>query len=203
LSVNQHEDLNIADVLSDRSLALASVIRPTEVAGLAVAPSNLRLAAVAEGLYAKVKREERLARSMARIRQEYEWIVIDCPPALGVLTVNALAASDLTIIPCPMGARALDGLEDLLDIVHLLKGEDYPHWRILLSMVDPRKTVTQEIFAELLEPYKDKVFATKILTNEALNQAQMAKRDVFSFDARSRGATNYEALARELLKLFS
>jgi chromosome partitioning protein len=198
-----HEDPNIADVLGERALAFRDIIRATPIDGLDIAPSNLRLTAVAEALYAKVKREERLARSMARLKRAYDWIVIDCPPAVGVLTVNALAASDLIVIPCPIGARALNGLEDLLDIVDVLKGDEYPHWRILLTMVDPRKRVTQEIFEEMLEPYKDKVLETKILTSEPLNQAQMAKRDVFAFDPRSRGADNYKALARELLRRFS
>jgi chromosome partitioning protein len=193
------DDSNIADVLGDRSLPLASIIRPTAIPNLAIAPSNLRLASVAEALYAKVKREELLARSMARLKSRYAWTVIDCPPALGVLTANAVGAADVIIVPCQTGARALDGMEDLLDIVHLLKGDEFKDWWILMTMIDPRKTVTREIFSELLKPYKANILRTKILTSEALNQAQMAKQDVFTFDPRSRGAQNYEALTRELL----
>lgn len=198
-----YDEPTIADVLGDRAVPLAKVVHPTGVAGLTLAPSNLRLASVAEALYAKVRREERLSKSVARLRDAYDWIVIDCPPALGVLTANAVTASDLIIVPVQMGARSLDGLEDLLELVHLLKSEDFADWRILLTMFDPRKTVTLEIFSELLKPYEAKLFATRIYGSEALNQAQMARRDVFAFDPRSRGAQNYEALTRELLALGS
>lgn len=197
-----YDEPNIADVISDRALPLETIIKPTPLPLLAVAPSNLRLAAVAEGLYAKFKREERLTRSLEPLKEKYQWIVIDCPPALGVLTANALAASDLILIPCQMGARALDGLADLLDLVHLLKGNDFENWRILLTMVDPRKRVTQEIFQELLTPYEERVLTTKVSTSEALNQAQMARQDVFTFDPKSRGAHNYEELSQELLRIY-
>jgi chromosome partitioning protein len=196
------DDINVADALSKRALPLADVIQTTATPGLDIAPSTLRLASVAESLSTMLKREERLARVLARTTR-YEWIVIDCPPMLGVLTANAVAASNLVLVPCPTGARALDGLEDLLDLVYVLKGERYPHWRVLLTMVDPRKTVTQEIFQEQLRPFERMVLTTKILTNEALNQSQMARWDVYTFDPRSRGAANYEALTKELLRHFS
>jgi chromosome partitioning protein len=196
------DDINVADALSKRALPLADVIQTTATPGLDIAPSTLRLASVAESLSTMLKREERLAKVVASTTR-YEWIVIDCPPMLGVLTANAVAASNLALVPCPTGARALDGLEDLLDLVYVLKGERYPHWRVLLTMVDPRKTVTQEIFQEQLRPFERMVLTTKILTSEALNQSQMAKRDVYTFDPRSRGAANYEALTKELLRHFS
>jgi chromosome partitioning protein len=197
-----YDEPTIADVLSDHSVALSKIAQPTTIDGLMLAPSNLRLASVAESLYAKFKREERLSKSLARTRGSYEWVVIDCPPALGVLTANAVDASDIIIIPCQMGARALDGLEDLLELVHLLKGESFEHWWILLTMYDNRKAVTREIFEEMLSPYKDKVLKTKIFASEALNQSQMARQDIFTFDARSRGALNYQELTRELLKRY-
>jgi len=197
-----YDEANVADVLSDRAVPFKEILRETAVSNLSVAPSNLRLASVAETLYAKFKREERLDKSLKVVKRSYEWVVIDCPPALGVLTANAVSASDVILIPCQMGARALDGLGDLLDLVHLLKNEDFKEWWILLTMIDPRKTVTQEIFQELLKPYQVKVLRTKIFTSEALNQAQIARQDIFTFDPRSRGAQNYEELTKELLKLY-
>lgn len=197
-----YDEPNMADVLSERALPLKDILRETAISNLTIAPSNLRLASVAESLYAKFKREERLERSLRSLKRSYDWMVIDCPPALGVLTANALTAADTIIIPCQMGARALDGLGDLLDLVHLLKNEDFAHWRILLTMVDPRKTVTQEIFAELLKPYQAQVLQTQIFVSEPLNQAQMARQDIFTFDPRSRGAQNYEELTKELLKFY-
>jgi chromosome partitioning protein len=194
-----YDDPSIADVLADRPVPLAKVVHPTVVPHLSVVPSTLRLASLAESLAAKFKREERLANGLARSASTYEWIVIDCPPALGVLTANAIDASDLIIIPCQMAARALDGLEDLLDLVHLLKGEAFKEWCILLTMLDTRKTVTWDMFWQLLQPYEAKLLSTRIVASEVLNQAQMTRQDVFAFDPRSRGALNYEALTRELL----
>jgi chromosome partitioning protein len=157
---------------------------------------------VAEALYAKVKREERLDRSLKVLGHRYTWVVIDCPPALGVLTANAVNAADVIVIPCQMGARALDGLGDLLDLVRLLKNSHFQRWHVLLTMIDPRKTVTHEIFEQLLEPYREHVLQTKILTNEALNQAQIARQDIFTFDPKGRGAQNYATLTQELLALY-
>jgi chromosome partitioning protein len=194
-----YDEPSIADALGDRPISLAKLIRSTAVDSLALAPSNLRLASVAETLYAKLKREERLTKCLARSTTPYQWIIIDCPPALGVLTANAVEASDVVIIPCQMGARSLDGLEDLLDLVRLLKGESFTQWAILLTMIDTRKSVTLETFTSLLEPYKHKVLKTRIISNEALNQAQMVRQDVFQFDPRSRGAQNYNALAQEIM----
>jgi len=196
-----YEDPNIADVLSER-VSLGDIIQETAVPGLWLAPSNLRLASVAESLFTKFKREERLAHSLEPIKERYEWVVIDCPPALGVLTANAVSASDAIIIPCQMGARALDGLGDLLDLIHLLKYKKFERWHILLTMIDPRNTVTHEFFQELLKPYEAKILKTKIFVTEALNQAQIARKPIFSFDPKSRGAQNYEELTQELLGLY-
>lgn len=197
-----YEDQNIADVLSDRRLPIEEIVRETKVPHLSIAPSNLRLATEGEALYAKVKREERLGRALKPIANQYDWIIIDCPPALGVLTANAVGASDAVIIPCNMGARSLDGLGDLLNLVHILKGEDFEGWWILLTMIDARKSVTSDIFQELLKPYQAHVLKTQIATSEALNQAQIAGEDIFTFDPKSKGAHHYEALTKELLELY-
>ncbi len=116
-----YEEPNIADVLKNRGLALDDVIQETSMPRLSIAPSNIRLAAQAEALYSALKREERLQRSLVALKEEYAWIIIDCPPALGVLTANAIVVSDAIIVPCQTEARALDGLGDLLDAIHLLK----------------------------------------------------------------------------------
>src|SRR5712691_3487589 len=195
-----YDEPNMADVLTDRGLPLGKVVRPTSIPNLTIAPSNIRLASVAESLYAKMRREERLQKNLTAIQESYEWVVIDCPPALGILTANALEASDIILIPCQTGARALDGLGDLLDVVRVLKEEDFTDWWIVLTMFDPRKKVTQEIFETLLTPYRDKVLHTPIFATEALNQAQMARQDIFTFDPKGRGTRDYEALAHELLQ---
>jgi chromosome partitioning protein len=197
-----YDEPSMADVLGERPTPLESIIRETSTPGLWLAPSTLRLASVAESLVTKFRREDRLKKSLDRLGSKYQWIVIDCPPALGVLTANAVVATDAVIVPCQMGARALDGLGDLLDLLHVLKGETFDAWHILLAMIDARITVTREIFEEQLQPYKAKVLGTTIYRTEALNQAQMAKKPIFAFDVTSRGAQNYAALTEEVLTLY-
>jgi chromosome partitioning protein len=198
-----YEETNIADVLKTRGAPLDDVIRETDVPNLHIAPSNIRLAAEAESLYSTLKREERLQRSLSALKEAYAWTVIDCPPALGVLTANAIVVSDTIIIPCQTEARALDGLGDLLDAIHLLKDERFNDWWILLARIDMRKKLTREIFEENLEAYRSKVLQTQIVVDEALNQAQMAKRDIYTFDPKCRGAQCYEGLTQEIIGLYT
>ncbi len=202
----EYDDGNIADILLNPKVKLDQVILPSEqYADLDLVPSNIRLASVAESLLAKMKREERLKKSLYPLAHKYEWMIIDCPPALGVLTANAVNASDVVLIPCQVGARALDGLGDLLDLVHILKGEDFNDWWILQTMIDKRNKVTLEIFQQQLGPYMDKkkVLETYIPQNEALNQAQIARLDIFSFENGCNGAKAYDNLAAELITRFN
>ena len=198
-----YDEQNMADVLNDHTIPLQDIIRETSIPRLFLAPSNIRLASVAESLFTKFKREERLKQSLEAIRASYDWVIIDCPPALGVLTANAVDAADAVIIPCQVGARALDGLGDLLNLIKLLKHKDFKDWWILITMVDNRKTVSQEFFHDQIKPYEEKLLKTRILMSESLNQAQMAREPVFSFDPKSKGAQNYEELTQELLQIYS
>ena len=122
------------------------------------------------------------------------------PPSLGVLTEAGISAADLIIIPCQMEARAADGLVDLLEVIGIIKGEDFTNWRILLTKVDSRKSTTNQAVMAALEPWADKIFRTAIPQSEPLNQAQIERTDIFSFDPRSKGALAYEAFTRELLE---
>lgn len=198
-----YDEPNMADVLNGQSIPLQGIILETSIPNLFLAPSNIRLASVAESLFTKFKREERLKQSLEPIRASYEWVIIDCPPALGVLTANAVDAADVVIIPCQVGARALDGLGDLLNLIKLLKNKDFKDWWILITMVDNRKTVSQEFFHDQIKPYEEKLLKTRILMSESLNQAQMAREPVFSFEPKSKGAQNYEELTQELLQIYT
>ena len=177
---------------------LSRLIRETHVAGLHIVPSNIRLARVAQALYMRPKREELLQRGIHPLRDHYAFIVADCPPALGALTEAAIAAADLIVIPCQMEARAADGLVDLLEIISLIKGEDFDDWRILLTRVDNRKTTTNQAVMASLAPWEKKIFKITIPQAESLNQAQIARTDIYNFEPKSRGALAYEAFAREI-----
>lgn len=193
-------DLTLRDFFGEPSaFPLKRIIRPTHVTDLFIAPSTIRLAPVGQSLYMRTKREEVLRKGIAPIEKEYDFIIIDCPPTLGVLTESGIEAANLIIIPCQMEARAADGLVDLLDLIVALKGEDFEHYCILITKLDPRKTVTNEVVMSQLSQWREKFLETKIPQSEQLNQAQMERTDIFSFDPKGKGALAYEALTKELL----
>jgi len=174
------------------------VRRAPENDRLDIAPSDLRLAWTAEGLAGRPKKEDLLRRSLKQVASDYEIVVIDTPPSLGVLTQNAVAAADFILIPAPAEARAANAIADLLELVHLLKGDGFDAWRILLTRLDGRKTRTNTAFLEALSPWEGKVLRTVIPQSEPLNQAQMARQDIFRFDPESAGAVAYRDLINEL-----
>lgn len=180
------------------SLPLSDVIQPTYLDKLHVAPSDLGLAWVSEGLSGRPKREEFLARSLRPIESSYDVIFIDCPPNLGVLTQNAVAAADFIVIPIAPDARARNALVDLLDLVHLMKGESHDAYGVLLTRVDGRKSKTNSNLRASLEPWNEKIFATAIPESEPINQAQMASKDIYTFEPGSAGAIAYRQLINEL-----
>jgi chromosome partitioning protein len=184
---------------SEPPLPLARVIRPTHLPGCDLVPATLRLARVAQALYMRPKREEVLQRLVAPVAPQYAYVVLDCPPSLGVLTEAAITAADLLLIPCQLEARAADGLVDLLDVMGVLKGEAFAQWRILLTKVDRRKTTTNQAVLAALAPWQAHMLTTTIPQSEPLNQAQIERTDIFSFEPKSQGALAYAALAQEIL----
>ncbi len=178
---------------------LTRIIRPTRVQGLDIAPSNIRLARIAQSLYMRPKREDLLKRGLKLIQDQYEFIVIDCPPTLGVLTEAGIAAADLVIVPCQMEARAADGLVDLLEVVSVIKGDGFSNWRILLTKFDKRKSTTNQAVLNALGEWQTRILKSTIPQSEPLNQAQIDRSDIFSFDSKSSGAIAYEALTQEIL----
>jgi chromosome partitioning protein len=190
----------LRDFFHEPPLPLSRVIRETHIAGLHIVPSNIRLARVAQALYMRPKREEILKRGLQTIRDQYAFIVLDCPPSLSALAEAGIAAADLIVIPCQMEARAADGLVDLLEVISLIKGEEFDDWRILLTRVDSRKTTTNQAVMASLAPWVSKIFKTTIPQSESLNQAQIARTDIYSFEPKSRGALAYEAFAMEMIR---
>jgi chromosome partitioning protein len=196
----QGDDLTLRDFFSEpAAFPLRRVIRPTHLENLFIAPSTIRLAPVGQSLYMRTKREEILRKGLSPIQRDYDFILIDCPPTLGVLTESGIEASNLIIIPCQMEARAADGLVDLLDLIAALKGEEFSSYRILITKYDPRKTVTNDVVMAQLAEWKKKFCETMIPLSEPLNQSQMERTDIFSFDPKGKGALAYESLAKELL----
>jgi chromosome partitioning protein len=197
---------SMAEVLTVPKKCVSEVAVPTYILGLDVAPATIHLARAAEQVYSRVFREAILAQSLKEA--DYDFVLIDCPPSLGILTTNSLYACDFIVIPCQISRYSLDGLADLLNTIETVKNlsiEDLYQgdmYRILLTMFDKRNRVTNEYILEQLKPYREKTFDTVIMKNEALNQAQIAQKAIFDFEPRCSGAQDYLQLTLEFLEIW-
>ena len=192
-------DKTLRDIFTDPPVPIAQIVRHTARENLDIVPANIRLERVAQFIYMRPKREELLRRALAGVVEKYEFIIIDCPPSLSALTETGIAAADFIIVPCQMEARAADGLVDLLELISILKGDSFERWRILLTKLDGRKSVTNQAVMAALSHWEQKIFVTNIPQSEPLNQAQIERVDIFTFDPRCKGAQAYEALTEEVL----
>jgi chromosome partitioning protein len=191
---------SLQELIADLRSPISKVIKQTQVENLHVIPSTIRLERQAQALYTRPKREELLKQALSPISRQYQYVVIDCPPSLGVLTEAAITAANLVIVPCLMEARAADALVDLLDLITALRGKRFEGWRILRTKVDSRKTVTNQAVMSTLNQWKHKMFKTSIPQSEPLNQSQIMRADIFSYAPSSKGATAYQALTKEILR---
>ncbi|MFZ5450565.1 MAG: ParA family protein [Thermodesulfobacteriota bacterium] len=197
---------SMSEVFTTPKKSINDVVMPTYIPKLFVAPATIHLATAAEQVYSRVFRESILAQALKGV--DYEFVIIDCPPSLGVLTTNSLFACDFIIIPCQISRYSLDGLADLLTTIEnvktlgleeLFQGD---HFRILLTMFDKRNRVTNEYIMEQLKPYRNKTFSTPIMKNESLNQAQIAQKSIFDYDPKSSGAQDYLHMTAEFLEIW-
>lgn len=195
-------DLAVHDVLTNKN-DIREVILSTKTKNLDLVPSHIRLDRAEQQLTPELFRESRLHKAIHDL--DYDFIVIDCRPTLGTLTINALYACNFIIVPCEMARYALDGFSDLMDTIDTVKSgeimERENSIRILLTKFDSRKRISNDWVFERLSSYEDFVFDTRIRQNEALNQAHIAMEPVFAFSPNSAGAQDYKKLTKEFLNL--
>lgn len=181
--------------------AIADVTLPTDVENLRIVPATLNLAGAEVELVSAPQRESRLKAAVASVLDQYDEILIDCPPSLGLLTVNALTAANEVIIPVQAEYYALEGLSQLIAIVRRIKEGLNPELLIrgvLITMFDGRTKLAGEVLEEVNRHFPERVFRTQIPRNIRLSEAPSYGKPAILFDVKSRGAQAYLSLAREL-----
>lgn len=176
---------------------------PTQIKGLDLIPATLRLAGAELELVSALSRETRLRQAILPLTEEYEYILVDCPPSLGLLTLNALAAADGVLIPIQCEYYALEGLTSLLDVIKLVRKRLNPGIAVegvLLTMHDARLRLAVQVSEEVREFFQDKVYRTQIPRNVKVSEAPSFGQPVVLYAPGSRGAQAYLDLAKEVVK---
>jgi len=201
LGINGRElDHSIYDVLLN-DVDLADCIEPTSVLNLFCAPASLDLAGAEIELVPAMSRETRLLRAIAEVRDDYDYIIIDCPPSLGLLTVNALAAATEVMVPIQCEYYALEGLAQLTRNIDLVQRNLNPQLElslIVLVMYDGRTKLGEQVAAEVREHFGDRVCRNVIPRSIRLSEAPSFGQPITVFDSSSKGAVAYRELAREV-----
>ncbi len=194
-------DISIYEVLLGDA-SIEEGIRDTEIKYLQILPSNINLVGAEVELVGATNREYRLKNSLGTIKDEYEFIIIDCPPSLGLLTINTLTAADSLIIPIQCEYYALEGLGQLLSTIKLVQKQLNPGLEIhgvLLTMYDSRLNLSKQVAEEARKFFADKVFETVISRNVRLSEAPGFGRPIMLYDILCTGSANYMNLAKEVL----
>lgn len=184
-------------------LPLKMVIQSTAIETLFVVPATIQLAGAEVELVPAVSREYKLKRALQAVTADYDYIIIDCPPSLGLLTLNAMTAAHGVLIPIQCEYYALEGLSLLLNTINLVKGHLNPDLEIfgaVLTMFDARTNLSIEVVDEVKKFFKDKVFASLISRNVKLSEAPSYGLPIILYDPKSKGAEQYMDLAKEVLE---
>ena len=201
--INKNElELSACDLLLDNAAA-AQVMQKSEQGGYDLIPANADLTAAEVGLLQEQHREFRLRDSIQGLRDRYHFILIDCPPSLSMLTINALTAADSVLIPMQCEYYALEGLSALLDTIRRISDVLNPDLHIeglLRTMYDPRNSLTRDVSAQLTDHFGNKVYRTLIPRNVRFAEAPSYGLPVLHYDKDSRGARAYLALAGEVVR---
>lgn len=201
--VNKYDIEQSAYELLIEDYPIDKVIIEKAVGNFDLIPSNIDLTAAEVELVSLSCKEQRLRFQLAKVKSNYDYIIIDCPPSLSMLTLNALVAADSVIIPMQCEYYSLEGLSALIDTIKKLTGIINPDLKIeglLRTMYDPRNSLTNDVSGQLLAHFGDQVFRTTIPRNVRLAEAPSYGIPVLEYDSKSRGAIAYLALAGEMIR---
>ena len=197
-----HARLSIYDVFI-RHTRIEETYQPTEIKGLSLVPSAPDLAGAEIELVARDQREFCLRSVLAGVREHFDYVFLDCPPSLGLLTVNGLSAADSVLIPVQCEYLALEGITQLIETLRRVKSTLNPELRVegvLMTMFDERTNLSRQVVEDIRAFFKDSVYTTIIPRSVRLGEAPSFGKPIFLYDSRSKGAEAYFNLARELIR---
>ena len=196
-------DLSFYDILTNDT-EIIDTLQKTAIKNLEVCPSNINLAGAEVELVSMMSREQRLKEKLDIIKERYDFVLIDCPPSLGLITLNAFTASDSVLIPVQCEYYALEGLGQLLNTINLVKKHLNKNIQIegaLLTMYDIRTNLSNQVVKEVKRYFNEKVYKTVIPRNVRLSEAPSYGMPITEYDPKSKGAKAYIKFAKEFLKI--
>ena len=202
IGAEKNVDKSLYDVLINEE-PMDNTLQDTAIKNLKICPSNINLAGAEVELVSQMSREHRLKEQLDVVKNNYDYILIDCPPSLGLITINSFTAADSILIPVQCEYYALEGLGQLLNTINLVKKHLNKSLEIegaVLTMYDIRTNLSNQVVKEVKRYFDNKVFKTVIPRNVRLSEAPSFGMPITEYDPKSKGAKCYEKLAKELLK---
>lgn len=193
---------SIYDVLV-AGVDIETVIQATDFANLSILPATIELAGAEVELVAAISRENKLKRAIDKVKKDYDYVIIDCPPSLGLLTLNSLTAADSVLMPIQSEFYALEGVSQLMNTISLVQQNLNPELvleGVLLTMFDSRTKLSMQVAEEVQKHFAEKVYKTVIPRNVRLSEAPSYGQPIIAYDTRSKGAEVYRDLAKEVSK---
>lgn len=203
LGVEKEVEFSTYDVLVNET-PIKETIKNTMIKNLKICPSNINLAGAEVELVSMMSREQRLKEKLDVIKNKFDYILIDCPPSLGLVTLNSFTASNSVLIPVQCEYYALEGLGQLLNTINLVKKHLNKNFQVegaLLTMYDMRTNLSNQVVKEVKKYFDNKVYKTVIPRNVRLSEAPSYGMPITEYDARSKGAKSYMKFAKEFLKM--
>ncbi len=191
------------DVFAEHPTEMAKIIRPTKDPNLFVAPARLALARLEQQLAGQFDAPFKLKDALAPVAKNYDYVVFDTPPALGILTVNALVASTHLLVPIQAAYFAIEGTDDLLETYGRIRSRPNPDLKVLgvvITLYDKRTTISRDTYEQIRATFGSALFKTRISKNVRLEESPAYKETVFTYAPKSSGAEDYRKLAQEVIQ---
>lgn len=203
VGMDKNVELSVYDMLISDEVESKDIIQKTEIKNLYICPSNINLAGAEVELVSMMSREYRMKEKLEQIKSEFDYIIIDCPPSLGLITLNSFTASNSVLIPVQCEYYALEGLGQLINTINLVKKHLNTELEIegaLLTMYDIRTNLSNQVVKEVNKYFENKVYKTVIPRNVKLSEAPSYGMPISIYDPRSKGAKSYDKFVKEFLK---